>query len=101
MSDKLVMECVYPGTISTARMSEPETVYSSTGNGLPSASSPTFLSLMLAVPETTRNLSHLLMCQWLPLVMPGLETLIETWPRSGVRRNSVNEPRASVLGFRP
>ena len=55
---------------------------------------------MEAVPETTRNLSHLLMCQWLPLVMPGLETLMETWPRSGVRRNSVNEPRSSVLGLR-
>ena len=74
-------------------MSEPETMYSSTGNGFPSESSPTFLSLIDAVPETTRNLSHLLMCQWLPLVMPGLETLMETWPRSGVRRNSVNEPR--------
>ena len=56
---------------------------------------------MLAVPETTRNLSHLLMCQWLPLVMPGLLTLTETCPRSGVRRNSVNEPRSSILGLRP
>ena len=81
-------------------MSEPETTYSSMGNGLPSTSSPTFLSLMLAVPETTRNLSHLLMCQWLPLVIPGFETLIETWPRSGVRRNSVKEPRPSTLGLR-
>ena len=63
-------------------------------------SPPTFLNLMEALPETTRNLSHLFMCQWLPLVMPGFETLMETWPRSGVRRNSVNEPRSSVLGCR-
>ncbi len=52
-----------------------------------------------ASPETTRKRSHLEWCQWFPLVTPGFETLTETWPRSGVRRNAVKEPRSSRLAF--
>ena len=41
------------------------------------------------------NCSHLLACQWLPLVTPGLATFTETCPQPCVRTSSVKEPRAS------
>ena len=99
VADRLVMECVIPGAISTTAGSAPETRYSSTGYGFPSASRPTRRRRTRASPETTRKRYHLEWCQWLPLVTPGLETFTDTCPRSGVRRNSVKEPRSSTFAL--
>ena len=99
-AERFSMQWVMPGAISTTSGRSPETRCSTVGKGLPSSSRPTRRRRIDASPETTRNFSHFMQCQWLPLVTPGLETFTDTWPQSRVRRTSQKEPRSSDLGSR-
>ena len=44
-----------------------------------------FLSWISPCPDTTINCSHLELCQCWPLVIPGFDMFIDTWPQSRVR----------------
>ena len=85
VSERLVMLCVYPGSMWTASILSPLT------SKLSTSSESILLCCIRALPLTTMNSSHLELCQCWPLVTPGLEMLTLNWPQHAVLRISVNE----------